>query len=104
MCNHRTYSILSAGAYATFGLILIVLSLQFEEFSTNKLGYLKQIAEDWERQPFVRLMVMRNVHTCPEGTEEVFFKHWYGSKQMCACYRGMGLGYYLSNGECTVTD
>ena len=47
MCSRKTYNILSAGAFATFGLIMIVLSITFKEFATHKLGYLNQIAEDW---------------------------------------------------------
>lgn len=48
MCNRKTYNILSAGSFATFGLVMILLTMSFKEFATNKLGYLKQIADDWQ--------------------------------------------------------
>ena len=40
MCSRRTYNILSAGVFATFGITMVVLSLTFKEFASNKLDYI----------------------------------------------------------------
>ena len=82
MCKKRTYDVLSGGFFATFGLILIVLCIRFTEFASHQLGYLNQISEDWQKVPFVDLTETSDTR-CPLGTEEVLFKPWYGTKQMC---------------------
>mmetsp|Transcript_8072 Transcript_8072/g.9284 ORF Transcript_8072/g.9284 Transcript_8072/m.9284 type:complete len:113 (+) Transcript_8072:19-357(+) len=100
MCKRRTYNVLSAGLFASFGITMIVLSLSFKEFASNRLEYLNQIAEDWQKQPFVSLDVVRN-YTCPEDTEEVIFKPWWGSKHMCAC---LSLWWNVFEGTCPIDD
>ena len=40
MCKKKTYNILSAGGFATFGLVMIVLSITFKEFASHDTGYL----------------------------------------------------------------
>ena len=100
MCERRTYNILSAGIFATFGITMVVLSLTFKEFASNRLDYLNQIADDWQKQPFVDIKVVKN-YTCPQDYEEVFYKPWYGTRHMCACF---GLWWEVQEGQCPYDD
>ena len=53
MCKKKTYNLLSAGLFSTFGFIIITLALSFGTFSRHEVAYLNQISDDWEKQPFV---------------------------------------------------
>lgn len=77
MCKRKTYNLLSAVAFAAFGIVIIVLAVSFGEFSSNEVAYLNQISQDWQTYPFVSLTVTKN--NCPAGTEDVLAKPWLGT-------------------------
>ena len=85
MCTKVTYNILSVGLYSTFGLFMVMLTVRFQEFSSNETSYLNQIARDWLTTPFVNLEVTKN-GVCPLGTEEAIYQRWYGTGYKCARY------------------
>ena len=65
MCKHKTYNLVSAGIFATFGLWIIALALSFDEFSHSDTAFINQISDDWRTQPFVSLAVTRNTFCQP---------------------------------------
>ena len=61
-----------------FGMVIISLAIGFKEFGSHHMGYLNQIADDWDTVPFVNLTVTKDWR-CPAGTEEVIYKPWQGT-------------------------
>ena len=68
---------------ATVGLLLILWGSTIEE-SNDQTNPLSQVAVDWQTVPFVDIMVTEET-TCPEGTELVLSRDWYGLYQGCDC-------------------
>ena len=84
MCNTKTYNLFAQGFFATFGLIMVILAVSFKEYGSHELSYLNQIANDWEVTPFVSIETTKETF-CPQGTEEVIYKPWHGTKLYCVC-------------------
>ena len=84
MCSSKTYNLASLGFFATFGLVMVVLAISFDDIGKHELSYLNQISFDWNKQPFVSIQATKAT-TCPLGTEEVIYKPWYGTKLYCVC-------------------
>ena len=77
--SHRRFLMfISTSLYALFGLILISLSIDFELDVLKLTENVKEVKEDWETVPFVKLVTVDD-DECPEGTDLVMFKPWYGT-------------------------
>lgn len=98
MCKHKTYNLLSAGFFATFGLWIIALTFDFDGFSHEDIAYINQIAVDWNTQPFISLVVTRNTF-CQPGQDEVIYKPWLGTKTVCIADT-LGLRNISYGGRC----
>ena len=99
ICKKKTYNLLSAGFFATFGLVLITLAFSFGTFSKHEVAYLNQISDDWQTYPFISLTVTKK-DSCPAGTEELITKPWLGTNLMCVIDNYLSWSYY--KGECNM--
>ena len=45
---------------------------------------MNQVAQDWQTVPFVNITVVDD-HKCPNDTDLVFDRVWYGTRQGCYC-------------------
>ena len=77
----------STACYATFGIMLIIFSLQLRIDLSDPLKPADQIVDDWNTVPFVDLTVVRGDEECPAGTDLVMWKPWLGTVPYCVCNR-----------------
>ena len=76
----------------SFGGVLIHTGNQIEMLSTQGTAYIKQIAQDWDTQPFIDVTVTADTY-CPVNTTEIYEHVWYGHDRGCDC---IGVcGYYM---------
>ena len=68
---------------STVGLLMILWGPTIAE-SNDKTNPLMQVVVDWQTVPFVNIAVTEQT-TCPEGTELVLSRDWYGLYQGCDC-------------------
>ena len=67
------------------GALLLFLSLLTFLLPNNikrEISYIEQIAQDWERRPFVEIKVVKN-GGCQPGWDPVFYKEWGGLEYDC---------------------
>jgi len=56
----------------------------FDNQPTIQGDYFSQVTKDWDRVPFTELHVTDQT-SCPDGTELVFERVWYGMTIACDC-------------------
>ena len=92
------YAILMVLAYLSFGSVLVYTGKRIEANTMQGTAYVKQMAQDWDRQPFTELKVVAmnsgmDGNDCPDDWTEVYENVWGGQRSGCDC---LGIcGYYM---------
>ena len=74
----------STVSFLVFGSILITWTSQFQETVFEPTEFINQVSKDWTTIPFTEIVVT-DESRCPNGTDLVFSKPWYGSRLACFC-------------------
>jgi len=68
----------------TFACFLLRNTKQLLDEINQPTDYLNQVVKDWETVPLIDLVVTKE-SSCPEGTELVLKRDWYGIQLSCDC-------------------
>ena len=71
--------IFSTVSFLVFGFILINWTSQFQDDVFEPTDFINQVVKDWNTVPFIDIEVT-SAPFCPNGTDLVFARPWYGSR------------------------
>ena len=71
--------IFSTVSFLVFGSILISWTSQFQGDVFEPTDFINQVVKDWNTVPFIDILVTSESF-CPNGTDLVFARPWYGSR------------------------
>ena len=78
------YFVFASSAVLAACISLLVVNPKIDTVEDVPIDYLRQIKQDWTREPFTDIVVTEEWQ-CPAGYSEVFTRPWYGIKQACDC-------------------